>query len=251
MFLARTLGQATRLVEALAAGTRSRNELRDDIAREWDHYRQDPEEAIRGLFEWERAVLEKALRPADRILVVGCSTGRELIALAEQGYRVVGVDPSGPAVATARVFLERTGRQADLIHGFFEDVRFSEAFDVVLFSHRTYGLIQGADCRVGALRRAAGLLNPGGRVVLSYLLGPGMHPALVAAAWLGAVLGRSDLRIERGDAVHCIRSSAFGFEHHFGPDEFVVEAGRAGLSVLYEVDGPCPAVILGHPDPTR
>jgi SAM-dependent methyltransferase len=225
--------------------------LRDDIAREWDHYRQDPEEAIRGLFEWERAVLEKALRPADRILVVGCSTGRELIALAEQGYRVVGVDPSGPAVATARVFLERTGRQADLIHGFFEDVRFSEAFDVVVFSHRTYGLIQGADCRVGALRRAAGLLNPGGRVVLSYLLGPGMHPALVAAARLGAVLGRSDLRIERGDAVHCIRSSAFGFEHHFGPDEFVVEAGRAGLSVLYEVDGPCPAVILGHPDPTR
>ena len=95
MFLARTLGQATRLVEALAAGTRSRSELRADIAREWDHYRQDPEEAIRGLFEWERAVLPLGSS------FIGCTTGRELIALADQGHWVVGVDPSGPAVATA------------------------------------------------------------------------------------------------------------------------------------------------------
>lgn len=246
MFLARALGQATRLVEALAAGTRSRSDLRADIAREWDHYRQDPEEAIRGLFEWERAVLEKALRPADRILVVGCSTGRELIALADKGHRVVGVDPSGPAVSTAQIFLGRTGRQAELIHGFFEDVSFSEPFDLILFSHRTYGLIQGADFRVGALRKAAELLNPEGRVVVSYLLGPGMHPALVTAARLGAFLGRSDLRIERGDAVHCIRSSSFGFEHQFGPDEFAVEAGQAGLTLLHGVIGPCTSAVLGR-----
>ena len=246
MFVARTLGQATRLVEVLAAGTRSRNELRVDIAHEWDHYRQDPEEAIRGLFEWERAVLDKALRPGDRILVVGCSTGRELIALAEQGHRVVGVDPSGPAVATARVFLDRTAHKADIIHGFFEDVRFSGTFDVVLFSHRTYGLIQGADFRVRALRKAASLLNPGGRVVLSYLRGPGMHPVLVAAARLGSVLGWSDLRIERGDAVHCIRSSWFGFEHHFSPDEFLREVRTAGFQVYCSWDGSCPAVVLSQ-----
>ena len=244
MFVARGLARVTRVVESLAVGTRSRDELRGDIARSWDTFRQDREEILRGLFDWEHQVLDEALRPGDRILVIGCGTGRELIALAARGHSAVGVDPSARAAAAARSVVARMGLHADVLTGFFEDVELPGRFDAVLFTHRSYGLIPGSSFRIDALRKAAGLLNEEGRVIVSYLSGPGMHPVLVAAARVGAVLGRSDLRIEPGDEVHRTSEGVFLFEHQFRAGEFAAEARRADLNLHGTWDGPCPSAVL-------
>ena len=243
ILVARGLTGATRVVESLAVGTLSRDGLRSAIARSWDDFRQDREEILRGLFDWEHRVLDETLRPGDRVLIVGCGTGRELIALAARSHAVVGVDPSGRAVRLARTVIDEMRLNAEVLEGFFEDVAFPGAFDAIIFSHRAYGLIPGSRFRVAALRKAAGLLTDRGRIILSYLNGRGMNPLLVRAARIGAVLGRSNLQIERGDEVHR-GPRGFLFEHHFGPGECADEAVKAGLSVENAWDGVCSSLVL-------
>ena len=47
-----------------------------------------------GLFDFEeRALTEHFPAPPARLLVIGCGGGRELVALAERGFTVVGVEP--------------------------------------------------------------------------------------------------------------------------------------------------------------
>src|SRR6266542_1612341 len=90
--------RAAQVFNALAAGTVTRADLRAGIARDWEGFNALPEEAFGGLLPWERALLDRVIRPGGRVLVIGSGTGREVIALAERGQEVIGIDPSGPAV---------------------------------------------------------------------------------------------------------------------------------------------------------
>jgi SAM-dependent methyltransferase len=242
--IAAVCGRAARVFEALAAGTLTRQQLRAGIARDWAAFRQEPEEVYRGLFQWEEQVLGAAIGDSGDLLLIGCGTGRELVALAGRGYRVVGLDPSAPALETARRLLAARDLPGTLILGFFEDTDVPGQFDAVIFTHRAYGLIQGRQRRVGALHKAATLIRPGGRIVVSYLRGTGSHAALQAAMRVGARLAASDWRVEPGDHLYATRSGGFGFEHHFSRDEFESEATDAGLRRVHAIDGECPAVVL-------
>jgi hypothetical protein len=65
----------------------------------------------RGLFDWEREALgHLALAPGARVLVGGAGGGRELAALAAQGFTAVGFDPSYGLVAGAAGRLPRARR---------------------------------------------------------------------------------------------------------------------------------------------
>lgn len=56
-----------------------------------------------GLWPWERAWFERDLPPPPaKLLVGGCGSGRELRALAQQGYRVDGFEPVPSLLASAR-----------------------------------------------------------------------------------------------------------------------------------------------------
>jgi hypothetical protein len=73
-----------------------------------------------------------------------------------------------------------------------------------------------------------------------------MHPVLRLAAVAGSMLRRTDVRVESGDEIYALPGAPlrFGFEHHFRADEFGDEATAAGLSVVHETAGNCPATIL-------
>ena len=242
---ARQIHRVARLFEALAAGTLTRAQLRRGIAADWGDFRQDAEEVGRGLFTWEDEALTRVLFPGARVLLVGCGTGRELLVLGSRGYRVTGVDPALPAVTAARAFASQHRLDATIVHGFFEDADLPGPFDAVVFTHRVYGMIQGSEFRMSALRKARLLLSERGSVVISFLTGQGMRAPLRFAANLASALGRRELRVEPGDELYPIGASPwFAFEHHFRPEAFRDEVSRAGFGVTEMSDGPCPTAIL-------
>ncbi|MFI9052701.1 class I SAM-dependent methyltransferase [Streptomyces sp. NPDC053427] len=95
------------------------------------------------------------------ILDLGCGTGSLTLLAAEQGHRVTGIDRSPAMIARARAKL--AGRAARLLVGEAAEPPVGERrFDAVLVRHVLWALPDPA----AALRRWAGLLVPGGRLVL-------------------------------------------------------------------------------------
>ncbi|MDX6312799.1 MAG: hypothetical protein QOF44_2263 [Streptomyces sp.] len=98
--------------------------------------------------------------PCD-VLDLGCGTGSLSLLAAEQGHRVTAVDRSARMVELARAKLAGTGARV-LVGEAAEPPVGEGRFDVVLVRHVLWALPDPAE----ALRRWAGLLRRGGRMVL-------------------------------------------------------------------------------------
>ncbi|WP_440107223.1 class I SAM-dependent methyltransferase [Streptosporangium sp. H16] len=141
------------------------------IAAFWDASAASfDEEADHGLRDpGVRAAWAERLRswmpdpPAD-VLDLGCGTGSLSLVLAEQGHRPVGVDLAPLMVERARRKLAEAGFDAVMMVGDASDppARAGTSFDVILSRHLLWTLPDPRE----ALRRWAGLLRPGGRLVL-------------------------------------------------------------------------------------
>src|SRR6266404_1086167 len=104
---ARAFDLAARASLYVAAGTLRRHGLKEAITRTWDEFSRTDATILSGLMPWERTWYGRVLKSADHIVLVGCGTGRDLIALLELGYRVDGLDSSSRAVALARRLLDQ------------------------------------------------------------------------------------------------------------------------------------------------
>jgi SAM-dependent methyltransferase len=98
------------------------------------------------------------LPPGGAVLDVGCASGGLLAALEDHAGRRVGIEPDPVAATAAR-------RHADEVHvGSVHDVEPGDrSFDVVVLGD----VLEHVADPDGALRRAAGWVAPGGRLVLS------------------------------------------------------------------------------------
>ena len=111
------------------------------VARRYDHLA-----TLITLFEWllfvpgkfrEKAVATLELNPGDRVLEIGCGTGRNLPALraavGDTGH-VYGIDLSAGMLTRARSLLDRhQWRNVTLVHGDAVDYQAPEPLDGVLF----------------------------------------------------------------------------------------------------------------------
>jgi SAM-dependent methyltransferase len=245
--LGRLFGRASRVLNHLAAGTLRIRDLQVGIEHSWEHFGGRDADIAAGLAGWEEELVARFINPDDDVLLVGSGSGRDLIALAGMGYRVMGVEPARRAIATARHHLETRGLCADIIEGFFEDVALPRRFDVIVFSYCCYSFIPGSRRRIAALRKAGGHLTAGGRILVSYLSEPSGHPALVQCARFAATVSGSNWRPERGDIVHPLHPTQplFHYEHAFGPGEIDSEVVAAGLRLTDRRDFPeAPVVVL-------
>lgn len=84
----------------------------DAITRDHYHNSQEyasPEHNQRGLFDWERVVVEQYFQPGSRILVAAAGGGREVLALRRAGFQAEGFDCSATLVQASEAIFDRLG----------------------------------------------------------------------------------------------------------------------------------------------
>jgi SAM-dependent methyltransferase len=233
--IARALDRAVSASTFAAAGLLSFDGLQRHMAEDWRYFgtHQPEADVAGGLFSWEQDFYAPHLRQTDRILVVGCGTGRDLLALLDLGFRAAGLEPVAELAQQARARLARRGLTATVDTADIVTATLSERVDVFILSWYCYSYIPQRSRRVVVLGKLREWLAPEGRILISYILAdPPPRRALWRLASLAARVSRSDWRPEYGDvfvARHEI--GRIHFEHRFTPDEIEAEAHAAGLRV--------------------
>ncbi|MET9764397.1 class I SAM-dependent methyltransferase [Streptomyces sp. NPDC006372] len=155
-----------------------------------DHGLRDP--GVRRA--WARRLRGWLPGRAGDVLDLGCGTGSLSLLAAEQGHRVTGVDLSPAMVALARRKL--AGRDAVFLVGDAARPPVGEQrFDAVLVRHVLWALPEPGR----ALRHWAGLLRPGGRLVLVEGVWGAAEPVGIPAERLAGLLApiAGQVRVER------------------------------------------------------
>ncbi len=124
---------------------------------------EEAEERLPATRAWVQAVMQrlKPLIPGGSldILEIGAAQGRELVALAELGHRVTGVEPWAPAIEVAHQLLAKHGVTAPIHHAQGEQLPLPDAqFDVVL----AFSVLEHVDDLPRVLREIQRVLKPGG-----------------------------------------------------------------------------------------
>lgn len=117
-----------------------------------------------SLFQTDVVFVKKHVRPAARLVDLGCGTGRLLRAMADYGCWCLGVDLSLEMLQVARA---RTVDVA-LMRANLVDLRgiAPESFDAAACLFSTLGMLRGKDERRKAVEEAHRILKPGGVFIL-------------------------------------------------------------------------------------
>ncbi|MGH7897000.1 MAG: class I SAM-dependent methyltransferase [Candidatus Binatia bacterium] len=116
---------------------------------------------------------QAAIRPASRVLEVGCGTGSLLVLVksVHPDVEVVGLDPDPKALARAKRKADGAGISMALDRGFSDALPYPRgSFDVVLSSLMFHHL--AADEKQSTLREIHRVLKPGGAFHMLDLAGP-------------------------------------------------------------------------------
>ena len=119
---------------------------------------------------------EFKLQPGNRILDIGCGTGRHSVELARRGFAMTGVDQSSGMLAEARKAAEAAGVEIELIHSNAAEYKPNKRFDAAIC------LCEGAFCLLGSdddpierdliiLRNINAALDVGGKFILTTING--------------------------------------------------------------------------------
>ena len=117
---------------------------------------------------WQALIQKADLRPGEKVLDVGCGTGR-VVSLASNLVgsegRVVGIDASPKMIELARERIAKEGTTAEFRTAVMEELPFAAgSFDAVLSSQALHHVPREAKIR--ALRKMLRVLRPGGRLLI-------------------------------------------------------------------------------------
>lgn len=114
-------------------------------------------------------VVDLAQESGDKVLELGCGTGRIILPLATLGCRVTGVDGSRALLDVAQAKVEKAGLESNvtLVH---DDLRrfqlAAQDFDCALCVSNTLMHLTTQEEQLAALRQAAAHLRPGGLLLV-------------------------------------------------------------------------------------
>lgn len=133
---------------------------------------QYPEHSpIWALEPWEETVLAHHMSDSGTVLVLGTGVGRESIPIAQQGYRVLGLEFHHEALRWA--VQRAAARNADVwfIQGSFLTIPVvSASVDYILMPSVMYSAIPGREARQAWLQNIRTYLKPEGRAILNFMI---------------------------------------------------------------------------------
>lgn len=212
----------------------------------------------RGLFAWEREVIaHQAFPRSGRVLLGGAGGGRELVALAAQGYAVDAFEPAPVlAHALAELTTSRPNTRA-LNGGYSELVRAArgeggplgclcdQRYDAVILGWASFSHLCSDDARE-ALFEALRALAPRAVVLVSYLGADDDGRLNGRVEALRGPLRAGLARVFRRGA--CVEGEGFapgaGFFRRTTPDAFEALVEGAGYSPLLHTQEPYPHALL-------
>lgn len=184
------------------------------------------------LFGRDRLIRALALKSGDRLVEVGCGTGRNLIKIARRypETELYGLDASHEMLKTARAAIVRAGleNRIHLAHGYAEQMTPATFGETAPFNHAlfSYSLSMIPDWR-GAMAAAWGSLAPDGAlhaVDFGDLMGLGRIGRTLLMGWLHLfhVAPRAEL-------IECFSRSPAGKICHLpGHYAFILDIRRTG-----------------------
>jgi SAM-dependent methyltransferase len=122
-----------------------------------------------GDFDADLRMYEQfAVRCSSPILELGCGTGRVLIPLARQGYRITGVDSSTAMLerARAKIAEENLIERVTLLEQEMRDLELGERFNLAFAALNSFAHLHTTDDQLTALAQIRHHLNPGGLLIL-------------------------------------------------------------------------------------
>jgi ubiquinone/menaquinone biosynthesis C-methylase UbiE len=119
------------------------------------------------LFRADRQAVLDRFRSPGRVADLGCGTGRMSLALARRGFQVTAVELSAPMLGVVSREAALQGFSVGCVRANLCRLPLPDAaFDHALSLFSTLGMIRGPRARQAALREAARILRPGGRLAL-------------------------------------------------------------------------------------
>jgi len=190
----------------------------------------------KGLFAWERELIEEHFAGRERIVVAACGGGREVLALRREGFDATGYEPHPGLAGYAARFLADRGHPGRA-HSSPRDGFPTEAVacDGVVVGWGAYSLVRGRDRRVALLGEARRLLPQGGPVLLSFFARETFSREL---RYTMALANRLQ-RLGRGHPIELGDTLAPNLVHVFTRAQLADELAAAGCDlVAYGVIGP-------------
>ncbi|MDZ4856104.1 MAG: class I SAM-dependent methyltransferase [Nitrospirota bacterium] len=123
------------------------------------------------LEQWEEEVLARHHIVSGKLLVLGTGIGRESIALANRGFRVIGLDISRSALRIGAQITRTAGVSVMFVQADFLAMPTHPAhLDYILLPSIMYSSIPSRSWRQTWLRQLIGLLSPEGLAILQFLV---------------------------------------------------------------------------------
>lgn len=200
--------------------------------------------ASEGLTPFEAALVRRAFAPGQRVLDVGCGGGREAVAMAREGLRVVAIDLIPEMVRAAAAHAAAQGTRLATLAGNATALPFrAGAFDGVAMLGQVIAYVPTRALRLAALSSAWQALRAGGILAMT-TQNRRCHPKFrlyfgcvnrwrrLAHRWrLETRLGENDRWSDRDRPGPPVSGQRFFF-HMYDLEEAVADLREAGFEVL-------------------